>query len=78
MATFLTESFVNDYFLYLVSVAPKQNGTLLKILTAVCTELEANTAGVDGLDREVQNAIETIGQVCRGLRALIDPSDPWP
>ena len=77
MSTYITDSFVNDYFLHLVSLAPKHNNTLLKILVEVSSELDSHRAALDGLDKDVQNALETISQVCRGLRALIDPSAPW-
>lgn len=75
MANCVTNSCVNDYILHLISVAPKSNGDLQKLLEIVLKEYNSleHAQEVDSLLPCVKEAVQQVVRCYRGLVALISP-----
>lgn len=66
---------MNDYILHLISVAPKSNGDLQKLLEIVLKEYNSleHAQEVDSLLPCVKEAVQQVVRCYRGLVALISP-----
>lgn len=75
MAKCFLDCMVNDYFLHIISVAPKSNSTLLDVISTLHNQTsEAVECGaLDGAVEQMSQAINTVQTILRGLLALLSP-----
>lgn len=65
---------LNEFFLQMVSAAPKQNGRLVNIMSVVLQSFVAIEEGALGTYAlEVQTALQGVARCFRGLLALLSP-----
>ncbi len=71
----IVSSAINDYFLHLVSAAPKKNDLLQELLEGILREWVSFDAGGESKEllQEVGDSLRQVVKCCRGLIALMHP-----
>lgn len=75
MAQSLADSFINDCFLHMISVAPRMNKQLLELIQLVLEDYMDNqdSDSMKEMNEKVKSNLLTVISILRGLAALLKP-----
>ena len=75
VAQCLADSFINDCFLHMISVAPRMNSQLFDLLKLIMDDYMSNkdSDSMKTMNEKVKSNLATLVSICRGLAALLKP-----